>query len=182
MVLKGSFGGASMEFSFQMPPQVLEGRLFALARLHLVAFFFFQTYDQAKRQGYWWPGAFHPILAVRKADWGNPRLKWFTDITANAATAFQGRTASGYYQVWIREMNSEVTLWAWAMEWNQNFRLIGCFGDEAAARELAKSMPALDMSVVSESGNNWVKVRVETPLVGDDTLFRMIGDELVDAQ
>jgi len=160
-----------MTFTMKMPPQAEEERLFRLARLQLQAVFYFLTYNRQTHQGYFWPGAFCPLISVRREDWGNPHLRWLEAQTVGWEPRFFVITADGFYKAWIRR-KTDANLWAWALEWNQNFRLAGFFGDEAIARDLVVDLPKLDVSSIHETTSKFLKVRIETPLSeGEDRLF-----------
>lgn len=176
LVIRGGFGPMQMTFTMQMPPQADEDRLFHLARLQLQALFYFLTYNRVTRRGGFWRGNLHRLACVRRQDWGNPHLRWFEAKTADWALRLFSITADGFYKVWIRK-KPDAELWAWAIEWNQNFRLAGFFGDEATARMLAKTAPILDFSTVHESASEYFRMRIEVPLTEeDDRLFAFTDD------
>jgi len=173
IVIKGMMGpSVSMTFTMQGPPQADDNRLFALARAQLMGFFYWLTYQPAEARGSWWAGDYVPLLAIRRADWGNPQLHWFEAHTK----AWVGRlifvTADGFYKVWIRRASETIPVWAWAMEWNHNFRLAGFFGDPVAIQTHVEAMPALKLDTLHESPGRSLRMRLDTPLAeADDTLF-----------
>lgn len=173
MIIKGTMGSAlSMTFTMTAPPQADENRLFALARLQLMGFFYWLTYQPADERGHWWLGDFVPLLAVRRPDWGHPQLRWFEHHTRAWSGRLMFVTADGFYKVWIRRENETNAAWAWALEWNQNFRLAGFFGMPAAVQPHIDAMPALQMDTLHESPNRFLRMRLDTPLAEtDDTLF-----------
>lgn len=166
--IKGTFGSMTITFSTIAPPQVDEGRLFRLAQMQLQGFFHLLTFQKDQSQGYWWPGPFAPVVAVRKGDWGNPRLRWIEQVTAEWETIFWGVTAEGFYKIWIRRERRGKPLWAWAIEWNMNFRLAGFCGDTDLLDELWPRIPPLEMKIIAGKGENIVRGRLEVPLSEDD--------------
>ena len=177
VIVRTSFGPMQMTFTMQMPPQAEEDRLFRLARLQLQAVFYFLTYDRQTRRGAYWPGSFCPLVCVRRQDWGNPHLRWLEAETADWALRFFAITADGFYKILVRR-KLDADLWAWAIEWNQNFRLAGFFGDEVVARSLAVALPPLDINTVHERASESLRMRIEAPLAeGEDRLFAPVGDD-----
>jgi hypothetical protein len=171
-VVEGNFGAARISFSFISPAQPDERRMFELARLQLVGFFSMLTYDDAAKRGYFWTGQYAPVVIARREDWGNPRLLWIDTTSENWEYRLHAVTADGFYKLWIRRRLGEPAVWSWAMEWNQNFRLAGFFGDTDVLREILKGLPALDIETISEGPNQWLRVRTEVPLAEeDDVLF-----------
>jgi hypothetical protein len=167
-----TFGAATFDFSFSMPPQVHEDRLFELARYQVGGFFYWTTFDETTARGALLPGGFYPLAAVRKADWGNPQMRWFMDATKAWPWRVHAIGADGYFAIATRRMSETDDLWSWALEWNQNFRLVGFFGREDLLTELEKSIPLLEMTTVHEAPGRTLRYRIETPLAdADDTLF-----------
>lgn len=122
----GSFGPATFEFSFVRPAQADDQRLFELARLQLTGFFSMLTWQAEQQRGWFWPGNYCPVVAVRKEDWGNPHLLWIEDVAREWEPRLHAVTADGFYKIWIRRCPEEPPVWAWAIEWNRNYRLAVC--------------------------------------------------------
>ena len=57
--------------TFAAPPQLDDNRVYELARLQMIGFFYFLTYDPLENVGHWWRGGFYPIHGTIKSDWGN---------------------------------------------------------------------------------------------------------------
>jgi hypothetical protein len=166
------FGPATFSFNFTRPAQADDQRLFQLARLQLAGFFSMLTWNDEQQRGFYWPGSFMPVVAVRKEDWGNPRLKWVEEESDGWEYRLHAIAADTFYKVWIRRRLGDPAVWAWAMEWNHNFRLAGFFGEEAALHELQAKVPQLAVEVVHETPDSWLRVRTEVPLAEDqDHLF-----------
>ena len=80
-------------------------------------------------------------------------------------------TADGFSKAMIRRHPSE-ECWAWALEWNTNFRVVGLFGDPAVADGIEASIPVLEQSVIGRTDGGELRSRLEKPLTAvDDTLF-----------
>jgi len=172
LVIRGQMGPLEMTFTMHSPPQAAENRLFGLAQLQLQAFFYRLTFDHEHRRGAFWRGGFQPLLAVRREDWGNPQLLWFEQRTAAWLPRLRAITADGFYKVWIKREAEDRILWAWAMEWNRNFRLAGFFGLDDSAKAIVDDAPPLKLDTLSETPTSWLKVRTEIPLADDaDHLF-----------
>ena len=177
MVLKGSFGPAEITVSMVMPPQADHERLYRLARYQLTAFLYHQTYSEAERRGRFWGGGFYPIMFASRSDWGNPLFRWFQAATDSWSDVYLLNTADGFFRVWIKYLKPAAGAWAWAMEWNKNFRLIGFFGREASIMPILDRKPDLAWKTLSE-GPVRRRMRFETPIKeGEkDTLFRVFEE------
>lgn len=177
MNITGRFGPMTINFSFTHPAQCDENRLFQLARMQLAGFFAMLTWKEDERRGYYWPGAYMPVVAVRKEDWANPLLTSIEDIARDWEHRLFAVAADGFYRVWIKRRPGDPAVWAWALEWNRNFRLGGFFGDEDAMRELAATLPPLVVETLHETPGVVLRYRTETPLAeADDHLFDFPDD------
>lgn len=172
LTIKGTFGPAELAFTFTSPAQADQGRMFELARLQLAGFFSLLTFKEEDERGYYWPGAYAPVVCVRKEDWGHPQLRWIETISRDWEHRLHGITADGFFKVWIRRRPDEPAVWAWALEWNFCFRLAGFFGDEETITALVSDCPKLEMMVLHNGPDGWVRGRQEVPLPDeDDHLF-----------
>jgi len=168
----GNFGPAAFTVSFSMPPQVHEDRLFELARYQVAAFFYWTTLKKETGRGRMLPGGFYPLAAVRKADWGNPQMRWFMDATKDWSWRVHAIGADEYFKIATKRKSDTEDIWSWALEWNQNFRLVGFFGREDLVTELEKSIPPLEMTTVEHTPERSLRFRVEVPLAdAKDSLF-----------
>ncbi len=166
------FGSMDFIFSMVSPPQVEENRLFELARFQIGAFFYWSTFDRSRQRGGLLPGVFAPLTAVRKADWGNPRLIWFDQFTKDWTYRVHAIGAGGYFKVVTKRKSDTEDIWSWALEWNQNFRLVGFFGDEGLLGDVSRQIPALEMIALQNTPTGRLRMRFEVPLAeADDTLF-----------
>lgn len=166
------FGPATFTFSFTHPAQTDEQRVYQLARYQLAGFFSMLTWNKEQQRGFYWPGTYMPVVAVRKEDWGNPLMAWVEETAKDWDYRLHAITADTFYKAWIKRRPGEPAVWAWAIEWNHGFRVAGFFGDEEALRELRTTAPKLKLDVLHESANTWLRVRTEIPLrEEDDHLF-----------
>ncbi|TFW13369.1 HNH endonuclease [Massilia arenosa] len=171
----GKAGAMHITGNFVAPAQLDEERVFELARLQLTGFFYFLTYDLTANRGNWWSGSFMPLLGTARSDWGNPINLHFMRTVEKWDYRLIVTTADGYFHATIRRHPTE-DLWAWAVEWNRSYRVLGFFGGERAAVEIASTFPQLYAEAVYESGSEWVRMRIETPLAeAVDTLFANPG-------
>lgn len=166
-----------MTGNFTSPPQLDDTRTYKLARLQMIGFFYFLTYDQAKNIGHYWPGGFYPIHGTIKSDWGNPVHRAFMKEVATWDYRLILTTASEYYRAMIRRHPAK-ECWAWAVESNDCYRLVGFFGALDAATELADKLPDIPAHSIFESSNCWLRFRTEEPLnEEDDILFHAAPTE-----
>lgn len=166
---------AELTFNFSGPPQFDDERVYELARLQMMAFFYFLTYDKANEVGHFWTGGFYPVHGTIKTDWGNPIHRSFMKQCHDWDYRLVLDTAEGYYRAVIRRHPTD-ECWSWAVEWNDCYRLVGYFGSLDAARRLFSELPPLDVKSIFEAPNMWLRQRIEQPLTEeDDTLFSAGG-------
>jgi len=177
MTLQTKFGSsASMTFTFTGPPQVQSDRVFELAHLQMMGFFYFLTYKEERSRGYFWLGKFAPVLEARKSDWGNPTHLAFMRTVLAWEPRILVSTAKGHYAAAIRKHPTQ-NLWSWAVEWNKSFRVVGYFGEESSAREAIAQLPLLEGRSIVEGETRWVRYRKETPLTeAEDRLFHWTAE------
>jgi hypothetical protein len=167
------FGSATFTFGFTSPPQVACERIYTLARLQLMAFFYFITYNQETRRGGFWQGGFHPLLAVPKSDWGNPILRAFMDTVLRWEPRFIGIGAEGFFKAVIRH-HPEAACWSWGLEWNKNYRIVGFFGERGPAQAVVDTFPAITRQSIPQGTHQHIRYRMESELNADkDTLFHL---------
>ena len=160
-----------LTFEAIAPPQVDDERAFELARMQLAAFFYWITFDHEKEVGGFWPGGFHPLLAARRADWGNSLMRGFADHVVGWEPRVLATAAEDFFRVAIRRHPGEDT-WSWALEWNASLRLIGFFGERAPAQTIVDSLPHPVVVDVPTSPTSGFRYREEVPLAEeDDRLF-----------
>lgn len=166
---------AEITFSFNGPPQFDDKRVYELARLQMMGFFYFLTYDKTKEAGHFWTGGFYPIHGAIKTDWGNTIHRSFMQQCNSWDYRLLLTTAEGYYRAAIRR-HPTLECWSWAVQWNDCYRLVGYFGDFEAAKMLASSLPQVEVKSIVEATNGWIRHRVEQPLAEhEDTLFSAGG-------
>lgn len=172
VTVKTPFGsGGEMTFTLTAPPQVDSLRLFELARLHLVAFFYWITYNEPTKRGGYWLGEYMPIIEVIRADWGNPVHRAFMSAVLDWEPRVLATTADGHFKIVIRR-HPDAICWSWALEWNHNYRIIGFFGERKPTEELMQSFPSLNLTTVAQGQNGWLRFRTNATLPDDeDTLF-----------
>lgn len=163
--------GVKFGFNFAAPPQIDETRAFELARLQLAGFFCMLTYQKEQERGYWWTGGYHPLMMVRRADYGNAIIVDFAAAVLDWEPRLIGHTAEGYYSVSIRR-HPTAECWSWAMEWNGSTRLIGFLGDKDVAKSIVDSLGPLQMHHQDLGNGNYFRFRTDVALEPDnDRLF-----------
>lgn len=163
--------GATMTFHVASAPQVDPSRLFELARMHVMAFFYFITFNQETKKGGFWQDGFYPVSNVHHGDWGNIQHRVFMSTVVTWEPCLVGITADGFFKIIIRRHPHE-ECWSWALEWNKNYRLIGFFGDRESAEAIVNTFPLLEMTAISTGGESLLKGRKHARLdEKDDFLF-----------
>jgi hypothetical protein len=164
---------SDIEFTFEANagPQVDRDRLFALARLQVMAFFYWVTFDRDTQTGRFWRGQFIGVMETVRNDWGNPVMHGFMKAVVAWEPRVLASTAEGFFKIAIRK-HPEADCWSWAVEWNMNYRLVGFFGDVAAANAVIRGFPPLELKTIAEGPNSFVRYHPDTPLVDhEDRLF-----------
>ena len=163
--------GIRMTFSLVAPPQAAPARVAALADLQLRALFYWLTYNQPTRVGGFWPGRFYLVNSASRSDWGNQQQRWFARLCAGFELRLVAVAADGYFKVSIRRQIPSLC-WGWALEWNDNLRSVGFFGDEAAVEAVATAMPLQPATAHPQGDGSVLRIRREVPLEpSEDTLF-----------
>lgn len=163
--------GLTMTLDLDAPPQIQSERLFELARMQMMAFFYVATFDEVTRKGGFWQGGFYPIFEAQKSNWGNSTHRAFMDIVAEWEPHIRGYAAKDYFVVVIRRHPS-AACWSWAIEWNQQYRLIGLFGEQEPSEALLNELPRPKVEVVAQRGEDWFGICPDVPLNNEqDRLF-----------
>lgn len=63
----------------------------------------------------------------------------------------------------ITRKHPSVEIWAWALEWNHNRRLIGFFGEREPAQAIYDSLPKLKARTVYQAPNEFLAYGTEVP-------------------
>ena len=134
--IKGTLApGVEFTFNLTSPPQIESNRIYELARMQLMAFFYWITYNHETKKGGFWLGSFFPVLEAIRLDWGNPVHKAFMDAVVNWEPRVLAIGADGFFKAIIRRHPAAVC-WSWALEWNHKYRIVGFFGEIEPARAL----------------------------------------------
>jgi hypothetical protein len=166
---------AEFTFNFTSPPQIESERMYGLARMQVRAFFYWVTFNWETKRGGFWLGSFFPILETPRSDWGNPVHRSFMGAVANWEPRVLARGADGFYKIVIRR-HPAAACWAWAIEWNQNYRVVGFFGQEESARIVANSFPLIEEEPLIQGGSYHLRYRVEEALEPEaDSMFEWNG-------
>lgn len=172
LIIKGNLHGAAITFSFESPPQVDEVRVYTLARYQIRAFLYRLTYRDEDQRGALLDQEFYGVAIARRADWGNPQFAWFQNKTKDWLTRLHIVTADGFFRVWIKRKSLTSNVWAWALEWNQNFRVVGFAGHPKDATPHFEAVPQLELDLYQQQGANWLRGRTEVSLAPEnDKLF-----------
>lgn len=170
--IKMPFGkGVVFNFNLTSPPQIEDARVYDLARMHIMAFFYFITFNNSSLKGGFWTGGFYPVLDAQKLDWGNDVHLAFMKSVLNWEPRWIGNGADGFFKSAIRR-HPNAECWSWAIEWNKNHRIVGFFGDLDAAQKIVATFPKLSAQVLSGDANSNTFYRAEKTLNdNDDVMF-----------
>jgi hypothetical protein len=164
--------GIECNFTFTAPPQIDSGRVYELASLQLRAIYYFLTYNRETKRGGYWPGhGFFPVLEAPRSDWGNPSHTAFMEAVIGWQPRFVGIGAKGFFKAIIRR-HPEAECWAWGIEWNKNYRVVGFFGNQAVAQTVVDTFPPLEETQIVQGPDLRGVFRIETKLEKEhDSLF-----------
>ena len=165
-------GGTTASMTLVAPPRLDAARVFELARLQINALFFLVTYREVTRRGGFLLGDFYALSCSLRGDWGSSLNRTFMSGVRNWETRVLAIGADDYFKAAIRRHPS-IPCWSWALEWNQNLRVIGFAGDLEPARAIMGAMPASELVPLRRNGDGSIEyLRPETSLLReDDVLF-----------
>jgi hypothetical protein len=169
--------GISASISMTSPPQVENSRLWELSHYHLRGFFSFLSYDaETKRIGTWY-GQVHPVICSRRTDWGNSLHTSFMQQVADwQPQLVADGLAGGYFKVAVRK-HPDKHVWSWALEWNQNFRLIGYLGNDEDVDPEFDRLDKVTVRQMSQADGSVIRLRGEVELGPDqDRMFSLVRD------
>ncbi len=154
------------------PAHVVVERIQRLASMQMTAFFYLLTYDAAAKVGRFYPGVFGMATYARVSNWGSPTQLDFMRTVRAMDSRLLVLTADGFFQASIWK-SPEVDCWAWALEWNKSFRLIGGFGEEVAVRQFLGNVAGTPpLATIPQPDGSVFIIRGETALdPKDDELF-----------
>lgn len=163
---------ATLSVNFTGPPQIDDTRAYELARLQMMGFFYFLTFEKDKQIGHFWIGDFFPVHGTIRSDWGNPLHIAFAKQIEHWDYRLILNTAQNYYRAVIRRHPTK-DCWAWAVEWNAAYRLVGYFGERDTAQSLFDELPPLPAeSVIEARDGSHFRIRAEQSISdSQDTLF-----------
>jgi hypothetical protein len=153
--INSSFGNVGISLQLIAPPQLDNNRLFALSLMQLMAFFYFITYDEKSRKGYFWVGSFIPVHIASANDWGNSIQMSFMNAVNDWKLRWHGIAAECFYKSIIKKHPQE-DCWSWAIEFNKGYRAIGFFGDEKVANCVYQKFKVAKLGSIMDSEENTV--------------------------
>ena len=158
-------------FNIVGPPQVDGARIERLAGFHLTGLFYLLTWSEEKRVGRRWIGSFGLCCWSRRTDWGNVSFQGFTSLSRTWDVRAVLRSGAEHFKMMLRRHPDQL-VWAWALEWNQNFRCVGFLGDDQHVLASMDQVPVPQAREIKRDGDWVLTVREEVPLSeGDDLLF-----------
>ncbi|MBI1775755.1 MAG: HNH endonuclease [Proteobacteria bacterium] len=172
LTLRSPFGSyGQLVFTLTSPPQANRDRLVALARLQLMACFYYVTYNDQTCRGGFWRGECYSVVETMRCDWGNDLMVAFMKMVEPWTPNLIATAADGFFQVAIRRDPSAIC-WSWAVEWNRNFRAVGFFGEPALVEPVLKQLPMLQAETIAVGPRSTIAYRCDVPLSGaEDTMF-----------
>lgn len=177
--LHTSFAPLSMSFSLIGPPQAPASER-ELARLQIQGFYYLianidpeypdQNRASSDRCLYLHGQYVHPLFVIRRSDWGNEAANELVARTAHWVSCFQTHTARGHFKALIRRApGREKPPLFWALEWNQNVRVLGVIREPGIPDIVEEGLPTLQYGELGDG----LRSRREIPLEDkDDILFK----------
>lgn len=172
MKIKGVHpAGLEMTLNMVGAPQVSEERVSTLARLQLMAFFYWLTYDAEERKGHFWVGDFFLANHTRQEDFGNILQVSFANCIRDWDHRLLAIAANGNFKAVIRRAPTGI-FWAWGLEWNHSMRAIGYFGNKDDIKVHAANLQYPELKSVGKSSNGGIiRVRTEHRIKEEDDLL-----------
>jgi hypothetical protein len=172
ITVRGQFAaGIELKFEATAGAQIESQRVYELACMQIMAFFYWLTFDGDTQTGRFWRGKFIAVLDTSRGDWGNPVMRSFMNAVAMWELSALAVTADGFFKVAIRHHPTSAC-WSWALEWNMKYRVIGFFGDVTAAEAMIRGFPRLEQKSILEGPQSFVRYHRDTPLAEEeDKLF-----------
>jgi len=168
--------GVEFTFNFVSPPQIKSDRIYELARMQLMAFFYWITYNNKTKRGGFWLGSLFPLLETIRSDWGNTVHRAFMDAVVSWEPRVIAICADGFFKAIIRRHPNAVR-WSWALEWNHKYRTVGFFGETEPTKNIVATFPEMEITTMAQGSNQYVGFRIEKPLADeDDILFYWDND------
>ncbi len=183
------FSPLSLSFSYIGPPQAPASER-ELARLQIQGFYYLianidpecpdRSRASSERCLYLHGQYVHPLFVIRRSDWGNEAANELVARTVKWAPCFQTHTARGHFKALIRRAQGrEKPPLFWALEWNQNVRVLGMIREPGIPDIVEEGLPALQYGELGEG----LKSRREIPLADkDDMLFKWPDRELTNTK
>lgn len=173
--LSGQFGGAKISINFVAPPQIDDARICELARFHVQGFFHQMTFDWSSRTGLFLTGDFHYWSSAPCSDWGNHKLRWFSESVLDWLPCLRADGADGYFRIHLRR-HKDLAVMSWALEWNKGMRIVGFVGATEAIEHAISSCPMRPAGIVHDHGNERLVFREHVALADEqDSLFSWQG-------
>ena len=135
------------------------------------------TFDLSSRIGRYLSGDFHYWAAATCSDWGNHKLKWFSEYVLDWLPCLRADGADGYFRIHLRR-HKYLEVMSWALEWNRGMRVVGFVGATDAIEQVISSCPIQPSRIVHNQGNERLVFREHVALADEqDTLFSWQGFE-----
>lgn len=171
--VEAPLGPGRVRVDFTAPPQIAQERLFHLARWQIRAFFYLLTYDESKKTGKFWHEGCYFVAHATRSDWGNALIRGFAGTVRAWEPRLVAIGADGFFRVAIRR-HPTAGCFSWALEWNQNYRIVGFFGDRKVADDLFNALPALETHTITEGEGHYFRIRKNVALKDEeDSLFEV---------
>jgi hypothetical protein len=169
--LKYEEGGFKSSFRIVGPPLMNSDHIYLLARRHVQALLaLIMTQDPTVRETTRIVPADHVFCdgAYSSKDWGNAHLQALLERVALWPCRLSVCTARGHFKAILRRSQKDSSSWFWAVEWNQELRVVGAIGRPPHWPDVLDDLPELQWSPLPDGG----RMRIMVPLdQGTDQLF-----------
>lgn len=160
---------AKLSVTMISPPAISSERAMLLACMQISAFFYYLTYDRANCVGRYGPGEFVTVAINPRTDWGYPVAQHFYNTIKEWKLRLTlSNAANGFFQDFIKRHPQDEFVWAWALEWNKNYRLIGFFGQEDLCCKQEAALPDLVWKTIVKTSRYRERMRTEVRLNPED--------------
>jgi len=164
IILQQPLAVGNLTLNLEAPPQIEPERIWKLAHYHWRGFFYFDTYDTETRRGGFLIGDFMPVLTVPRRDWGHVRMRAFMAEVQTWELRIHAIGADGFFKFLIRRHPEGLPVWCWALEWNQNQRIIGFAGDREVISKICAGFPIPEVTLIQGDERHRWTMRQQVPL------------------
>jgi len=173
-----SFSNFKVSVALSGPPQAMKSELL-LSTYHIQGFYYLianiepndasLTKASSEKCLFLPSNLVVPLFSLKKTDWGNVSAQELISRTSSWETCFKLVTGKGFFKcIMRRDPSRSKSPIFWALEWNNNLRIIGMIREQGQPDMVEQNLPTAKFINIDSS----TRICEEIPLPEhDDTLF-----------